>query len=101
MKSEETLKELAKNSGKKYGGKLKDWSVHKTYRDIKFVQGRMDGVDPTHRFRNNDIIRTSDIVWLEADHDYVETANTIYKLVGEESDDPVIPDYLIHHVYFD
>jgi hypothetical protein len=96
---EDTVKRLAKAEGKKYGGKLKHWSIHKAYGDITFVMGIMTGGDPSHRFEDGWTVRTSSVVWLEADFDYVETTNTFYILEGEKEEHP-LPDAIAARVFF-
>jgi len=98
MSNKETVMRLAEASGKKFGGCLDNWSVHKVYKEVEFVMGILDGEDPTHRFNKGDTVRTSAIKWLDTDFDYVETANTFYML-GKANPNP-LPDGLAANIYF-
>jgi len=97
--SEERIKQLAENSGKKYGGKLKNWSIHEIYDGVKFAMGVMSGQDPTNRWNEGDTVKTSSIEWIESDHDYVETHNTFYILEGERNPSP-LPTGVASKVFF-
>jgi len=96
---EETVKRLAESTNKKYGGRLKNWSIHSVYDNVEFVMGEMVGTDPTGRFQAGYIVKTSSIVWLESDFDYVETSTTFYILEGQPNPNP-LPDGLASRIFF-
>ena len=77
-----TAQQVSEKVQKKYGGVLSTWSVHDVYDNIQFVLGIMYDSDPTGRFPKHYPIRTSNIVHLG--EDYVETANTVYALKGDQ-----------------
>ena len=84
---EESVKQHAKIANKKYGGKLKNWSLHNIYDDVYYIMGVVSGQDPTHRFNEGDT------------GNYAVTANTVYLLEGPRNPNP-IPDGLAKLVFF-
>ena len=85
------IKKIAEDRGKKYGGKLTDWSFHSVYKDVEFLIGTIDGQDPTGRFLTGSTIKTANIIYTDPNLNWIETDNTFYILKGRPNPDP-LPD---------
>ena len=89
MNNIETVKRLAAQAGKEFKGCIKNWSIHEN--GEKCVLGELIE-------RDNQLILTSNVVWIEADYDYVETQNSFYRLVGARSPSPLIPNEEVNQI---